>query len=227
MQSAIRMTFRIWVCWTAVCLWPACADGQSAQKALTPTRRIELFDGKDFSGWSFCMSDNADPAKTWSVTNGVIHCTGKPTGYLRTDQAYRDFRLTVEWRFVKVAPRADNGGVLVDMQLPDKVWPQCLQCQGKHQHQGDMFVMSGVECKQHRGMDANTAVPMHGASNEKPIGKWNTCQIVCDGATVTAFVNGKRMNQLTECTVSSGFVGFQSEGAEFEVRKVYLEPLEQ
>lgn len=171
------------------------------------------------------MSGKADPAKTWTVANGVIHCTGKPTGYLRTEQAYRDFRLTVEWRFVKVGPRADNGGVLVDMQLPDKVWPQCIQCQGKHEHQGDMFVMSGVECKEHRGMDANTAVPMRGSSNEKAVGEWNTCEIVCDGSAVTAYVNGKQMNRLTECTVSSGFVGFQSEGAEFEVRKVYLEPL--
>jgi hypothetical protein len=42
---------------------------------------------------------------------------------------------------------------------------------------------------------------------------------------VKAFVNGKLMNETTECTVTSGFIGFQSEGAEFEIRKVFLEPI--
>ena len=84
---------------------------------------IELFNGRDFSGWTFCMKNNADPMQTWSVTNGVIHCTGKPVGYLRTKQSYSNYVLTVEWRFVKIAPKADNSGVLVHIQLPDKVWP--------------------------------------------------------------------------------------------------------
>ena len=39
------------------------------------------------------------------------------------------------------------------------------------------------------------------------------------------FVNGKLMNETTESTVTSGKIGFQCEGAEFEVRKVYIEPL--
>lgn len=41
---------------------------------------VPLFNEKDFSGFTFCMKDNADPLKTWSVTNGGIHCTGTPTG---------------------------------------------------------------------------------------------------------------------------------------------------
>ena len=48
---------------------------------------------------------------------------------------------------------------------------------------------------------------------------------VCSGNDVKAYVNGKFMNESTECTVSSGFIGFQSEGGEFEIRKVFLEPL--
>jgi hypothetical protein len=45
-----------------------------------PSRDTEvaLFNGRDFTGFTFCMKDNADPMQTWSVTNGVIHCTGKP-----------------------------------------------------------------------------------------------------------------------------------------------------
>ncbi len=33
------------------------------------------------------------------------------------------------------------------------------------------------------------------------------------------------MNETTGCTVTSGFIGIQSEGGDIEIRKVFLEPL--
>ena len=201
------------------------AANSDAEKAVKPLSRIDLFNGKDLTGWKSVSRTNSALAETWSVAQGVIRCTGKPTGYLRTEKSFRDYRLTVEWRFVKVAPKADNTGVLVHLQLPDKVWPPCVQCQGKHDNQGDLFLMAGAESKEHRGLDANTALPKRGPSNEKPVGEWNTCELVCDGNTVKAYINGKFMNETTECTVSSGAIGIQSEGAEIEIRKVYLEPI--
>jgi hypothetical protein len=200
---------------------------QDAATAITPAKHLELFNGKDFTGWTFCMKNNAAPMQTWSVTNGVIHCTGKPTGYLRTTQAYSNYILTVEWRFLKIAPQADNTGVLVHMQLPDKVWPMCVQNQGKSGRQGDLFVMAGAECKEHLalGKDANTPVPLKGEPNENPIGEWNTSVTICTGNDVKAVVNGKLLNEITECTISSGFIGIQSEGGDIEIRKITLEPL--
>ena len=208
-----------------LCLAFAFAGTTGAQEVITPTNHIELFNGRDFSGWTFCMKNNADPMQTWSVTNGVIHCTGTPVGYLRTKQSYRNYVLTVEWRFVKIAPGADNSGVFVHMQLPDKVWPMCIQNQGRSGHQGDLFLMEGAESKEHKGMDKNTPVPMRGKSNEKSVGEWNTNVTVCAGNDVKARINGKFMNEITECTISSGFVGIQSEGGEIEIRKMFLEPL--
>ena len=199
--------------------------GEERAKPIVPAARADLFNGKDFTGWTFCMRKDADPAQTWEVTNGVIHCTGKAIGYLRSQQSYRDYRITVEWRFRKVTPKADNTGVLVHMQPPDKVWPMCVQNQGKSGRQGDLFVMAGAECKEHQGMDANTPVKMRGPSNEKPVGEWDTNVTVCAANDVKAIINGKDMNEITECTVSSGFVGIQSEGADFEIRRIYLDPL--
>jgi hypothetical protein len=208
-----------------LCFALAPANFCTAQDVITPTNHIELFNGKDFTGWTFCLRSNADPALAWTVTNGVIHCSGKPTGYLRTKQNYRDYQLTVEWRFVQVAPKADNTGILVHMQLPDNVWPPCVQIQGKHNNQGDLIFMAGAESREHRGMDANTPIPKHGPANEKPVGEWDTVKTVCDGNTVKAYVNGKLMNKGTECTLPAGAIGFQSEGGEFEIRKVFLDPL--
>jgi hypothetical protein len=194
-------------------------------KPIVPTTRIDLFNGKDFSGWTFFTRNSADPTNTWSVADGLIKCTGTPSGYIRTERDYRDYKLTAEWRFVKIAPRADNGGILVHLQLPDKLWPRCIQCQGKHDAIGDLFLMSGAESKEHLGKDANTALPKHGDSAEKAVGDWNTCELICAGNSVKVCVNGRLMNETTESTVSSGKIGFQSEGAAFEVRKIYLEPL--
>jgi hypothetical protein len=198
-----------------------------AQEIISPTNRIELFNGTNFDGFTFFMSGNADPLKTWSVTNGVIHCNGTAIGYLRTLQSYSNYVVTVEWRFLKVTPKANNTGVLVHMQLPDKIWPQCIQNQGKSGRQGDLFVMSGAECKEHLalGKDANTPVALRGEPNENAIGEWNTNTTVCKGNDVKAVINGKLLNEITECTVSFGFVGIQSEGADFEIRKMFVEPL--
>jgi hypothetical protein len=196
----------------------------SAQEIISRKSHIELFNGTNFNDFMFCMKNDADPMQTWSVTNGLIHCTGTPIGYLRTKQSYSNYAVTVEWRFVKVEPKRDNTGVLVHIQLPDNVWPVCIQNQGKSGRQGDLFVM-GAECKEHKGMDKNTPIALRGEPNEKSIGEWNTNVTVCADNDVKAVINGKLLNEITECTISSGFIGIQSEGAEIEIRKIFLEPL--
>ncbi|HEU5396878.1 MAG TPA: DUF1080 domain-containing protein [Verrucomicrobiae bacterium] len=190
-------------------------------------KEIELFNGTNFDGFTFCMKDYVDPARTWSVTDGVIHCTGSPSGYLRSNQTFSNDAVTVVWRFVKVAPKKDNTGVLVYLQPPDKVWPVCIQNQGKSGRQGDFFVMSGAECKEHRalGKDANTPVAFKGPANENPVGDWNTNVTLCAGPDVKAVINGKPMNEITGCTISSGAVGIQSEGAEIEIKRISISPL--
>lgn len=191
----------------------------------TPDNEVALFNGHDFSGWTFCMKNHADPAQTWSVTNGVIHCTGKPTGYIRTTEIYSNYFLTVEWRFVKVTPKADNTGILLHIQPPDKVWPQCVQVQGRHGRQGDIFLMEGAKAKEHKGMSQNTPVAMRGPSVENPIGQWNKAEIICLHHNVDVFINNKFVNEITDCSLNSGYIGFQSEGADIEIRAVVFSPL--
>ena len=201
------------------------ATVKELEPSITPTSRIELFNGKNFDGWTVFSRSNTSSAGIWSVTNGLIHCMGKPIGYLRTEKSFRDYKLTVEWRFVKIAPKADNTGVLVHIQLPDKVWPLCVQVQGKHDRQGDLFLMEGAEAKEHKGMDKNTPVPMRGASQENPVGQWNKAETICIRNQVESFINGKFVNEISECTVTSGFIGIQSEGGDIEIRSIYFSPL--
>ena len=193
-------------------------------KPIVPTSRIDLFNGKDFTGWKFVMRSNAAPANTWAVTNGVIHCTGQPYGYARTEKTYASYKLTAEWRFVRVAPKADNSGIFVNITAPDKVWPACIEAQGQHHRQGDLHMNGGATAKGHETANTKNA-DAQSASNEKPVGDWNTFVIECSGNSVKLWTNGKWMNEVTGCSVSSGAIGIQSEGGEIEVRKIYVEPL--
>jgi hypothetical protein len=192
--------------------------------ATTPTKRIDLFNGKDFTGWTFTMRSNTPAAETWAVTNGVIHCTGRPPGYARTEKSYRDYKLTVEWRFVKIAPKADNSGIFVHINPPDKVWPTCIEVQGQHGRQGDLRMNGGATCKDHETAKTTNADAL-APSNEKPPGEWNTVEVECRGDSVTLITNGKWMNRISRCRPASGAIGIQSEGGEIEVRKIFIEPL--
>jgi hypothetical protein len=192
--------------------------------AITPTKRIDLFNGKDFTGWKFTARGDAPAEQTWSVTNGVIHCTGQPYGYARTETPYRDYKLTVEWRFVKIAPKSDNSGIFVHINPPDKVWPACVEVQGEHRKQGDLRMNGGATAKGHETAETKNC-DAQAASNEKPPGEWNTFEVECSGDAIKLWTNGKLMNQITGCSASSGAIGIQSEGGEIEVRKMFLEPL--
>lgn len=187
---------------------------------------IDLFNGHDFTGWTSYMRSNSNPWLAWTITNGVIHCTGRPNGYLRTEKSYSNYHLTVEWRFVKVAPHHDNTGVLVHMQDQQKVWPECIECQGQYQKQGDFWLHSGASAAGFPSDGKKSVhVPMAGPPNEKQPGEWGVYEVIAKADTVEITVNGKPMNKLRGANVTSGFIGLQSEGAEIEVRKVHLEEL--
>jgi hypothetical protein len=199
---------------------------ENTAAAIVPAGRIDLFDGKDFAGWTFTLRSNAEPAKTWTVTNGVIHCTGRPFGYARTEKSYRDYKLTVEWRFVKIAPKADNSGIFLHINPPDKVWPACIEVQGQHGHQGDLRMNGGATAQGHETR-ATVNADAQGPSNEKPAGDWNTFVVECSGDAIKLWTNGEFRNEITGCSASSGAIGIQSEGGDIEVRKMFIEPLKQ
>src|SRR5690349_13606756 len=83
----------------SVPLWlvPASAD----TGGFTP-----LFNGKDLAGWKAfgrATKDGPttpiDPGQTWTVADGILKCTGKPTGYLVTEKEYANYILRLKWRY--------------------------------------------------------------------------------------------------------------------------------
>lgn len=63
---------------------------------------VELFNGRDLSGWYVFIRGRGrgqDPLGVFSVTNGVIRVSGREMGCLTTEKEYADYRLLVEYRF--------------------------------------------------------------------------------------------------------------------------------
>jgi hypothetical protein len=219
--------------------------------ATSPTAPVALFNGTDLSGWTAFPAEAAPPADTWTVKDGVLHTSGKPNGYIRTGDRYRDFKLTVEWRWVPVPPpvdsegkpRARNSGVLLHMQGEDAIWPKSIEAQLMENNAGDFYVIGGVQTAELEALrdkalakagddeqaktraNNNRRLPKKQASSEKPTGEWNTYTITCRGDSVTTVVNGVEQNHATKVTVSEGHICLQSEGAPIEFRTVRLDPL--
>ena len=196
-----------------------------AADATTPTAKVELFNGKDTTGW--VAFPEASAKDTWSVKEGLLTCTGKPNGFLRTEKAYKQYRFTVEWRFTKTG----NTGVVVHMTPPDAIWPKSIECQGMHKNQGDFYFWNGATLQGGTELKDKKSGKVRGyrlgkqADAEKPAGEWNTFTTVCDKDTVTILVNGKEVNKATGANLSEGFIGLQVEGGAFEVKRCTLEPL--
>ena len=190
--------------------------------ACASPERVTLFNGRDLTGWQFVLRDQSvDPATVWSVSDGVIHCTGRPSGYMRTVDDYADYKLHVEWRWPE---RVGNSGVLVHMSLPDNVWPRSIEAQLNWGDAGDLWVIGGAEFAEH--VEPSTRrTPKRARSSENPVGEWNTYEIICLGNTMKVYVNGRLQNEATEMTISSGKICLQSEGRPVEFRNVYLEQL--
>jgi hypothetical protein len=195
---------------------------QTSETAVTPTDKIELFDGKDFSGWTFISkSTNAPAAAIWSVTNGVIACKGRPNGYARTLQFYHDYKLHAEWRW-PAGP--GNSGVFVHVNPPDKVWPYCFEANTQAGVAGEVRMNGGSKAD---GLTAQypKSVPRQQPSSEKPAGEWNSFDIICRSNAISVRVNDVLQNSITGTSTSSGAIALQAEGKPVEFRNIYIEPL--
>lgn len=190
-------------------------------KSLSKSSKV-LFDGNSFDGWlRFVPDPDVDPSSVWSIHEGVIHCTGQPSGYLRTVDEYANYRLTFEWRW---PGSGGNNGLLVHIKPPDTVWPKSIEAQLMEGNAGDLWVIGGADFKEHVDKD-NRRVVKRGTSSERPLGQWNRLTAECNGDTIRIHVNGVLQNVATEVTIQKGFIGLQSEGTPVQFRDIVLEPL--
>jgi len=193
----------------------------------------DLFNGRDLTGWV-----NVNTAEdTWSVRDGMIVCSGRPIGVMRTDRQYENFILHIEWRHMEAG---GNSGVFVwsegtvpeGRQLPKGVEVQMLELQWPYLNpqpdgtprplayvSGELFGANGVE-----------TIPDHPRGNRsqsiemrcKGKGEWNTYDVVAVDGTLKLAVNGKFVNGISGSSVKKGYICLESEGSEIHFRNIKI-----
>lgn len=189
---------------------------------------IRLFNGKDLSGWTCDLNKpGVKMEDVWSVADGVLHCKGRPTGYLITKKNdFKDYRLDFDWRWP--TGKGGNSGLLVHCSTPRAlgIWCKSIEVQLHSGDAGDFWVI-GTDLDVENEAERN-----HGRQfvnltddSEKPLGQWNHMEVVCQADQITVKVNGTLVNHATNVNVTQGAIALQTEGTPIEFRNVVLTPL--
>lgn len=187
---------------------------------------VRLFNGKDLSGWkSVSTREGTSMEDVWSVEDGILVCKGQPNGYIRTMADYTNYVLKLDWRFSPVTKKGGNGGVLLRMIGPDKVWPRSVEAQLQHRNAGDFWNIGEFPMRvvRERTSGRNTK-KTHMA--ERPLGEWNEYEIIVNRGDVILKVNGETLNRAWDVQEVPGKICLQSEGAEIHFRNIRLSPIE-
>jgi hypothetical protein len=190
-----------------------------------------LFNGRDLTGW---VNANCAP-ETWTVRDGMIHCTGFPTGAMRTARQYENFILEVEWRHLS---SGGNSGVFIwgtPIAAPGVPFLRGIEVQvldhgfnvpGKNEWyttHGDVFPIHGATMKpfgRHNGM---RSFPSEERSKGTP--EWNHYRIVCTNGVIRLHVNGKEVSGGEECNYRKGYLALESEGGPIDFRNIRIKEL--
>ena len=207
----------------AVVATVAVMAGGCQSETTSRSQKLYLYNGKDLTGLKPYPAD----ANHWMAKGEILYSTGKPNGYIRTEDVYQNYKLHVEWRW---PAEPTNSGVFLFINGEDTTFPRCIEAQLQHKNAGDFVIMnhSGATVKGVRYEDAAKqfiGVKKYQDSTERPAGQWNAYDIICKGDTIQLFVNGILQNEAQKTTESSGWIGLQSEGGPIEFRNVYIEPL--
>ena len=207
------------------------ALGDRASAGPVPEFR-DLFNGKDLSGWINVNTDD----DTWSVRDGLLVCSGRPIGVMRSEKQYENFVLHIEWRHIEPG---GNSGVFIwsnarpreSNRLPDGVEVQMLELDwvklntrdGKtppiaYVH-GELFGVGGVTTLPDNPRGARSK-----SIENRALGRdnWNTYDVVAVDGVVKLSVNGKFVNGLSRSTQKKGYLCLESEGAEIHFRNIKI-----
>ncbi len=192
----------------------------------------DLFNGKDLSGW---VNVNTDK-DTWHVENGMIVCSGKPIGVMRTDRQYENFILHVEWMhtepggnsgmFLWTGPKANPGSPFpsgVEVQMLELDWPKLNTRDGRvppaaYVH-GELFGVGGLKTTPDNPRGERS---MSIENRCKPRNEWNTYDVVAVDGVIKLAVNGKFVNGISKATVRKGYICLESEGTEIHFRNIRI-----
>ena len=192
----------------------------------------DLFNGRDLTGW--VNVNTADD--TWRVKDGLLICSGRPIGVMRSGKQYENFMLHIEWKHIEPG---GNSGVFIwstanpdpQSRLPDGVevqmleldWPKLNTRDGRvppiaYVH-GELFGVGGVKIVPDNPRGERS---MSIENRAKGRGEWNTYDVVAVDGVVKLAVNGVFVNGVSKSTQKKGYLCLESEGAEIHFRNIRI-----
>ena len=128
-------------------------ERKTAQLVVPESGVIKLFNGKDLSGLYTWRKDTKRKLgqEVFKVEDGMLHVSGKPSGYLATEKAYRDYRLVVEYKWGKRtygSKTVRNSDLLlnaVGLDGSPSPWMSSIECQLAQGCVGDLIVIRGKD----------------------------------------------------------------------------------
>lgn len=187
-----------------------------------------MLNGKDLSGWVLVNT----PPETWSFQDGMLICSGKPIGEMRTEKMYQNFIMEVEWRHM--VPRG-NAGIFVwadDITAKGQPFHRGIEVQvlenaygnnRSHTTHGDIFPIHGAKMTPINGHGGSRAFPTEHRSNPSP--EWNHYRIECVDGNISLAVNGKVVTRGTNCSPRKGYICIESEGGIVHYRNMKIKEL--
>src|SRR5262245_57195015 len=197
-----------------------CCSARSADENFRP-----LFNGKDLSGW---MIVNVAPT-TFSVRDGMIVSTGKPTGTMRTDRMYENFIMEVEWRHMQPMGNAGVfiwGDPLTHVGTPFSRGIEVQVLDGRNSStytsHGDVFSIWGATMKPDRPHPSGWERCLPSEKRSKPAGQWNHYRVECNDGVLKLAVNGKVVSGASACSPRKGYICLEAEGSECHFRNLKI-----
>ena len=174
---------------------------------------IKLLEGDLAKTWKlFAAESGTKLDQVWNVKQSeagrVLICTGKPKGYLRTQTAYGNYKLSFEFQY----PKDPNGnsGVLLHIDGQDRIWPDGVQVQLHGPKAGSIIAVGNRKTRFTIG--AKLALKK----------QWNKCEIDVIDDTIEVRLNGMAVGPLKYLKPAEGYIALQAEGSEVHFRNMIV-----
>lgn len=168
-----------------------------------------IFDGLDLTGWW-----TPGNLASWKVEDGKIVCLNQNGNYLRTERAYANFTLSLEYKMA----RGGNSGI--GIRTARGGWPS-----------GDGMELQLLDEPADSPITRHSTMAIYG--NLEPLARadrreqWNQVTIRAEGYLISAWVNGvlvqhadtSRLPELRRRPLR-GWIGLQDHGARIEFRNL-------
>ncbi len=188
---------------------------------------------------------NGEP-DTWMWDDGVLKCTGKPVGVIRSRKSFKNFEYSLQWRHLKAAGnsgtfvwvpeekltdlppgRLPGGGI--EVQILDHGYTEQYQRGGRKadwfRTDGDVFPVGSSKMTPFPPVSPNGVRSFPSERRSKGVGEWNHYYVRAINGEIRLWVNGKEVSGGTKCEPAEGFLCFEAEGSPIEFRAIRLREL--